>query len=171
MKTSLLLLSSVAILAFGCAAPTSDVAPDDAVESEEAEIRAARKISSDPKLAAALDALHDVASGGASLEFFGWNDSPRAPSRGCKSATPAEVVSAFDEIVDMVMESGDTGEAPQLTPAAIADTKARFAKLVGKGSYKICDTSTSGGRSIGNVTTIVGARGGLRVAFELGWED
>src|SRR5262249_41898457 len=109
--------------AMGCASSPSS----EQVQTKSNGVERARSVSDDPKLVAFLESLSAVASGGASLEFFGWKENPGVPSTGCRDTTAADAAQAFSDIVDGVMADGDPGESPQeLTPEVIADGKARF---------------------------------------------
>lgn len=160
---------AIGLLGAACASPV-DKQPsrssDDALSAS-----ASASIASDAQLASVLDALSDVASGGASLAYFSWRENPDVPANGCHDATANDVAAAFDEIVDGVMLGGDPTEAPQLTSEVIAEAKIHFRALVGQGDYKVCHESTSGFMAAGHITTFVGETGGVRVALETGWED
>jgi hypothetical protein len=172
MKHSMIfaLVAATTFAAVGCASPTDATETESLVQ--EARTGSTKKIRADKKLVSALNGLSDVASGGPSLAFFGWKENPKVPATGCRAATAADAKVTFNKLVDTIMESGDPGEAPQLTPAVIADMKARFGALVGTGAYKICDASTGGFMSIGTITTIASTNAaGVKIALETGYED
>lgn len=174
---SALVCLSAPLASLSCGAGTGPVSDGEGHEEQEhiadtADVRAKRRpLSSQPELLATLDALGDVAAFGASLQAFSYKEDVRVPRTGCTEVDASEAALEFDEIVDTVWEGGDQSEAPQLNLEKLAEAKAAFRVLLGEERYKVCVRSGGEGWSFVRRTLLAGIGGGVKVEFELAWED
>jgi hypothetical protein len=151
-----------AVLAVGTLSSAA-FAGDAAVATEAAP--AAPSVASSPALVRLLDRLAEVASEGASLEFFGHTEefSLDFDPADCRQVSGAEVVQSFRELVGQIL----AGEQVAGQRQAFAD----FAAIVGEGRYSECRWGYSANRSYSSFIAFVGLDSGYRIQLELGYED
>jgi hypothetical protein len=174
MKSLLVHASCVLSIAFALTGCTTNTMSDgaDSNDSTADAVSRPRRVADFPELQNGLEALSAIASGGPSLEFFGYEEKAQRPAHGtCRSATAAEAAAAFDDVANIVMEEGDPGQAPKFTKDDLEKTKSAFRTYLGTGRFELCSSSGGGGMSFSNITTILGRGNAPRIALETAYED
>ncbi len=119
-------------------------------------------VKNSPLLVSYLENLSEFASGGASIEYFGWSESFAEPTAQCRVSSASAVVMEFEKLAKEIVD----GSEP-INENAVAE----FSRVIGEGDYKFCYNSICQNMSCNHFYSFISQTSKYRIQFEIGYED